>query len=529
METEKSLVKAAETRLPKFVEDAYESVEKMEKFANILLESKLVPNHFYEQLPDKKPDFTKGKTPAVVAVLIQGYQLQLPPLTALQHIIPVNGLLSIKGDLAKSMIFNSGKLKPGSWVEEETGSIETGDYMVKITATRSDNGQTLSRSFSVAQAKRAGLWITEQQVNGQDGWKYKSSAWWKYPTRMCNYRALGFIARDMFPDVMAGIYTTEEAMDLPRDTTEVIETTDGNKIILPDKEHTAKRSAKMTERVADKIQPDKFAPVKTGNENIPEATVIPEDEKHVDAPPAENESPFIPSHDSFESMNGVQVIRDPKTNAITNMDEINAGKQEEQPPQGSGGEGKWTLKEMEGMDTKILLAKVNSDMDMMEASETIGGKNTNLKLRKIIDAWQNGKLAEYVAPYMTAEPPAQETPPADPGTIPNKNFDKEKADREADDFLNGPAKPTEQAPKQNKVSIVNKYGLDIPEKPEGANRDFSVVKDLFNKFLGITPKLDNPRYLVLAEQMGYLKLYPDREVFLKSASSGEINLLLNNN
>jgi hypothetical protein len=559
MEPEKSLVKAAETRLPKFVEDAYESVEKMEKFANILLESKLVPNHFYEQLPDKKPDFSRGKTPAVVAVLIQGYQLQLPPLTALQHIIPVNGLLSIKGDLAKSMIFNSGKLKSGSWVEEESGSIEAGDYMVKITATRSDNGQTLSRSFSVAQAKRAGLWITEQQVNGQDGWKYKSSAWWKYPTRMCNYRALGFIARDMFPDVMAGIYTTEEAMDLPRDTTEVIETTDGNKIIIPDKEHIAKRSAKMTERVADKIQPDKFAPVKTDSrveDIIPDEEAkkiilanLPEREKgetgnefvarynkYVDEAmkkypelhllplqPGDDESPFKADKGSGESMNGVKVLRDPTTNEITNMEEINASKQEEQAP---AQEGKWTLKEMEAMDSKLLLAKVNSDMDMMDASETIGGKNTNLKLRKIIDAWQNGKLAEYVAPYMVAEPPAQEPTTGDPGMKPNKNFDKEKADREADEFLNGPAKTPE---KPSKVSIVNKYGLEIVEKPEGANREFSVTKDLFNKFLGVNPKIDNPRYLVLAEQMGILKEYPDREIFLKSASVSEINLLLNNN
>ena len=73
------------------------------------------------------------------------------------------------------------------------------------------------------------------------------------------------------------------------------------------------------------------------------------------------------------------------------------------------------------------------------------------------------------------------------------------------------------------------YGIDIPEKPEGTSRDFSVVKGLYNAFLNINPKLDNPRYLVLAEKMGYLQMYPDRETFLRNATISEVNLLLNNN
>jgi hypothetical protein len=178
------------------------------------------------------------------------------------------------------------------------------------------------------------------------------------------------------------------------------------------------------------------------------------------------------------------------------------------------------------MDSKVLLAKVNSDTDMMEASDMIGGKNTNKKLREIIAAWQEGKLAEHVAPYMTETPPPQDAPPA-PDISPNKGFDKEKAEKETDDFLNGPSKTPE--PKQNKVSIVNKFGLEIPEVAEGSARDFSEVKKLYNMLLGITPKIDNPRYLELGAKMGFIAKYPDREAFLRNASVSEINLLLNNN
>lgn len=507
-EQKQGSVKPAETRLPKFVEDAYESVEKMEKFATILLNSRLVPYHFYEKLPDGKPDFAKGKTPAVVAVLIQGYQLQLPPLTALQHIIPVNGLLSIKGDLAKSMIFNSGKLKSGSWVEEETGSIDEGNLIVKITATRADNGQTLSRSFSVAQAKRAGLWITEQQVNGQDGWKYKSSAWWKFPSRMINYRALGFLARDMFPDVMAGIYTTEEAMDLPKDVTEIIETESGATITIPDKEHAQKRAGRLTERVADKIPDNKFGEVK--KDNIQEAQIV-EPEKKIESEkqmPEVNtglianvlnavsgvESPFIPGRGSVEYMDGKEIKRD-------------------EPPLK---EGQLTLKQMEEMDTKVLLDMVNADMEMMEAAGIMPGKNTNRKLREIIFAHQNGRLANLIEPFKMH--PAEEN--AGEGLFPNKDFDNQQTNHSVPEPIKEPEPVAEPG---------NKYNLEVLPFDKGQEREFSTYKQLFNKFMFITPQITTPRYMELSEKLGFDKKYPNKETFLKYATVDEINLLLNTN
>ncbi len=529
-EQKQGLVKAAETRLPKFVEDAYESIDKMEKFANILLSSKLVPNHFYEKLPDGKPDFSKGKTPAVVAVLIQGYQLQLPPLTALQHIIPVNGLLSIKGDLAKSMIFNSGKLKSGSWVEEETGSIDDGNLVVKITATRADNGQTLSRSFSVAQAKRAGLWITEQQVNGSDGWKYKSSAWWKFPSRMINYRALGFLARDMFPDVMAGIYTTEEAMDFSKDATEVIETESGAKITIPDKDHSKARSSKMTDRVADKIPDNKFG--KVGNENIQEATVVTEPVTTLDnvmdamktPEKKEEESPFVASKESTEYMNGVKVIRDATTHAITNMDEINGVQSEGNAPVDDKPEvaGSYTLAGLEKLDTEVLRKMVMDDMDLMECSEIIGGKNTNKKLRELIFAHQNGTLAEYMVPHLKANVEKEKQKEAlVVNKEPNTQTNEITPNKEFDNFLDDKPK--------DKVVSGNKYKLDIPEYDKGSQRDFALTKILYNKMIGLDPQITSPRYLVLAEKLGLLEKYKDKEVFCRDASIAEINLLLNSN
>jgi hypothetical protein len=537
METEKSLVRTSDVQLPKFVADAYDTIEGMKQFAGMLLDSKLVPDHFYEKGTDNKPDYTKGKVPAVVVVLLQAQQLAIPPMTALQHVIPVNGLLSIKGDLAKTMIFASGKLKKDSWIEDVTGSIEQENMVITIQATRDDNGITLTRFFSVDKAKRMGLWITSAQVNGTDGWKYKKSAWYKTPDRMLMYRALGNIARDLFSDVLLNMYTTEEAQDIQRETTEVIETESGAKITIPDKEHAKGRSDKMTGRVADKIKAPEFAPIKS---NASDAVVMTEEnftdvggfrsmafeaenpgekydiDKHraevnaLNKVPVEQkeESPFIPSHGSVEFHQGVEVQRD------------------ETPPLQTTGE--YTLEGMEKTETEVLKEIVMADMDMMEASELLGGKNTNKKLRLIIFANQEGKLKQYVADELSKikkeEPPAE--PPVDTarGEIPlNKDFDNQ-----------GPAQgtPTRNAdilqpdPPKEKVVSGNKYGLEIPE---AIPRDFSVMKSLHNKLLMLSPTINNSRYEDLSDKLNIRVAFPDKETFLKNATTAMVNQLLDTN
>jgi len=526
-EEKQSIVKAADTRLPKFVENAYESIEQMTAFAKILLDSKLVPSHFFEKLPDGKPDFSKGKVEAVVVVLIQAHQLQLPPLTALQHIIPVNGLLSIKGDLAKSMIFNSGKLKTDSWKEEEFGSIDSDDYVVKITATRSDNGQTITRSFSVAQAKRAGLWVTTQQVSASDGWKYKASAWYKYPARMINYRALGFLARDLFPDVMAGIYTTEEAADIPQEIATTIDQGNGVTLQIPDKQFAQERDKKITTRAVEKIKAEPFAPV-VETQKPPEAT-------HQEDPVADA-SPFIPQRSSVETFEGKIIRR-------------NGVLLDEPEPIDHGSltnkiEGSLTTEQMSKMPTEDLLAIVNASTDMAEATMIIPGKNTNKKLREIIFAHQNGKLDEYLAEFRedpmeeagnAAEPVAEEPTNAD--IKPNKSFEEEKVKADADLTARmqeeAPPKvtmlPIEDFLEKPTTQELNKYKMEILPFNKGEERDFASVKEMFYRLNTVSPKLDNERFLAIKARFPEFDKYKNKEDFLKYATVAEICSLLNKN
>jgi hypothetical protein len=491
------LAKVQENRLPKFVEDAYESIEKMQNFAKILLESQLVPHHFYEKKPvagvanKYEPDFTKGKIPAVVAVLIQGYQLDLPPLTALQHVIPVNGLLSIKGDLAKSMIFRSGKLKPDTWVESFEGSIEDQNLIITITAERSDNGMKSRSSFSVAQAKRAGLWIDESKTKGQDGWKFLASAWWKYPERMIYYRVLGFIARDLFSDILQGLYTTEEANDIPQDQTVVLQQENGSAVVIPNSDFAADRSKKSTTRAVNKIEGNKF-------EKVPEPekkTVIPAGDK--------SPEDIIP-----EQNQGSQELR----------------------------EGQIDGDQLDKMETEDLMTIINTKEDMVEALLIVPGRNTKKKLREIIEAFQANRLAAHCAPYIkddgnagAGDPPEDihnevgassgDTPPDDEHAgsdiAANRSFDEQ-----------GGGSPDVIKPKSGEL---NQYGINVPEYDKGQERDFKTVKELYQAMLNIKPRLDNERLLELAKRFVGFEKYKNKEDFLKYATVENINDLLNEN
>jgi hypothetical protein len=65
---------------------------------------------------------------------------------------------------------------------------------------RADNGDTWTCSFSIEDAKKAGI--------------YKNS-WEKYQSAMCYNRAMSFLARQLFPDVIKGAgYTPDELHEI---------------------------------------------------------------------------------------------------------------------------------------------------------------------------------------------------------------------------------------------------------------------------------------------------------------------------
>lgn len=210
MENNKEMVLAKQSNQTlAFVEEQMQSLDKAMEFCDKMVQSRVLPKHYYNDNGVPKPE----SSGMLLVVLQMGKEIGMTQMQAIQQIIPVNGLMSIKGDGAKALIMASGKC--AAWREIEEG--EGDARRVTIYSKRKDNGEEITRSFSVEDAKRAGLWIDLDAVKRNDRLKY--SPWFKYGARMLRYRALGFIARDLYSDVLQGIYVEEEARDIDNDIT----------------------------------------------------------------------------------------------------------------------------------------------------------------------------------------------------------------------------------------------------------------------------------------------------------------------
>lgn len=141
----------------------------------------------------------KGMTHGQAALAIQaGLERGLGPLGGLQQCVVVNGVLSWRGQGAAALIQNSPACIRGTlrfWHEGE-GDLQKGVAVAHRVGYREAD----RREFTVQDARRGRLWG-------------KAGPWTEYPGRMLAWRALGLLARDVFPDVLGGFPMAEEAVD----------------------------------------------------------------------------------------------------------------------------------------------------------------------------------------------------------------------------------------------------------------------------------------------------------------------------
>lgn len=146
------------------------------------------------------PDVYVGKPESLAAVILTSMELGIGPMEGMRGIHMVKGKPMLDASLLTKLALRAGV---------------TIDYLVSTDAECSlkltRNGRTHSETWTIADAKRAGLL-------GND-------VWGKYPKRMLQARALSSAIRAWCPDVVgANVYVEGEipdAAETPRQTTTV--------------------------------------------------------------------------------------------------------------------------------------------------------------------------------------------------------------------------------------------------------------------------------------------------------------------
>jgi hypothetical protein len=148
---------------------------------------------------DMVPAGFRNKPENILLAIQWGMEVGLGPMQALQSVAVINGKPSVFGDALLGMVKGSPACE--DVIERFEGS---GDELAAICEAKRVGKTPVIARFSVADAKKAGLW-------GKQG------PWQSYPRRMLQMRARGFALRDAFPDVLRGVITAEEAADYPVD------------------------------------------------------------------------------------------------------------------------------------------------------------------------------------------------------------------------------------------------------------------------------------------------------------------------
>ena len=171
------------TRVPNPM--APQTFAEAERFARMLAGTDLVPTAY------------RGKPEAILVAMQMGFEVGLNPMQAIQNIAVIGGRPAIWGDAMLALV-----LAHPACEYVRDGVEGEGDARHGWCEARRRGAAAIRRTFSVADAKRAGLWS-------------KPGPWQQYPDRMLQMRARGFALRDAFPDALRGLISLEEARDIP--------------------------------------------------------------------------------------------------------------------------------------------------------------------------------------------------------------------------------------------------------------------------------------------------------------------------
>lgn len=155
------------------------TVDEVRALAKMFAQSALLP-----------PDL-RGKEPDVFVSIMAGQELGLPPMAALRGVHVVKGKPVLSADTMVGIVLGSGLAEYFSCIEETPESVT---YETK----RRGSPHSQVCTWTIDDARNAGL--------GGDNWK-------KYPRAMLKARCKAMLARDVYPDVLAGCYDPDEARE----------------------------------------------------------------------------------------------------------------------------------------------------------------------------------------------------------------------------------------------------------------------------------------------------------------------------
>lgn len=141
------------------------------------------------------PEKLRNKPHDVLAIVMAGRELGLAPWASIRMLNIIEGRPVLTADGMVGLIRGSGKC-------EHWECIESTDKIATFETQRKGEKKPQRLSFTIDEAKAAGL-------TGKHNWK-------TFPAAMLRARAQAALARLVYQDVLAGVYSDDEAAEFAR-------------------------------------------------------------------------------------------------------------------------------------------------------------------------------------------------------------------------------------------------------------------------------------------------------------------------
>lgn len=139
------------------------------------------------------PSAMRGKEADVLFTIMAGQELGFAPMASIRAFHTIEGKPSMAAEAMVALVLASGKAKYFRRVGEGTAE------SVTYETWRVGDPEPRRCTWTIAMARTAGL-------HTKDNWR-------TYPRPQLSARAKSELAKDVYPDVLAGIYSTEEVLD----------------------------------------------------------------------------------------------------------------------------------------------------------------------------------------------------------------------------------------------------------------------------------------------------------------------------
>lgn len=131
------------------------------------------------------------------AIMLKGYELGLSTTASFEFVQVIQGKPALSPRGAMALLLSSSLVKGVTMTRLE----DKGKFIGYECRMERVNGFSFTGRFTLEDANRAGLMRPD-------------SGWAKYPENMCLWRAVGFAADVVFPDVTAGMTTLMKAPEM---------------------------------------------------------------------------------------------------------------------------------------------------------------------------------------------------------------------------------------------------------------------------------------------------------------------------